>query len=188
MSDASLEGTPEDTTAPTGTPDPERLAEGRTPGAITTGIIMEDTGDGSGDLACSEAFWEIPVIADNERFDAIVLAGGQLLLRACPYSEDELRSVEFGQFHADDPEFTRNAHSHCGLTKWTCAGCGASSITETNCDFPVGWFEVSALDRRGDTEAFEAVCSFPCLVPLSEKAALRPVRMPGFGPETYPWT
>lgn len=149
------------------------------PASIVVEVTEQDE-TGRSYLRVPDAFWEMGCVADHERFDLIALGDGALLMRACPYSEAEYRAVCDGEFHGDDAEFT--AGSHCGLTKWTCAGCGDSTIVETEEEFPAGWLEVDLKKADGDVLAFEAVCAMACLSALGAKqsAELRPTRIPGF--------
>jgi hypothetical protein len=154
-------------------------ADDVSPVALEAGVVDEE---GRSWLSVPEAFWEMGCVADNERFDLLELGDGALLLRACPYSQDEFRAIVGTSYHSDDPAFTQG--SHCGLTKWTCAGCGGSTILENEEEFPEGWFEVSRNKPDGDTLAYEAVCTMGCLGKLAVKGAdaLRATRIPGFGP------
>jgi hypothetical protein len=167
-----------------------RLSADRGPTATARGsssMVAEVTGvdvKGRSWLSVPDAFWEIGCIAEHERFDLIDLGTGALLLRACPYTEEEFRGAMGGAFHADDPEFCPG--SHCGLTKWLCAGCGVGTILETEEEFPAGWLEVDLRREDGDVLAYEAVCSMACLGALAERepADLRASRIPGFPPQT----
>lgn len=153
-------------------------------GASELGVLEVDPTDNSGRTYVSfpDSFWEMGCVANNERFDLLVLEDGALLLRPCPYSQAEFAALAGADFHAEDPRFTLG--SHCGLTKWTCAGCGVPTIVEDESYFPEGWFEVSRNKPNGDTLAFEAVCSMECLAKLSAKGpeGLRRTRNPGFDP------
>jgi hypothetical protein len=144
--------------------------------------LTEKDSAGRSYLNVPDAFWAMGCIADHERFDLIELGEGALLMRVCPYTEAEYRDVHNGEFHGDDPEF--HPGSYCGLTKWTCAGCGGSTIVETEEEFPAGWLEVDLKQTDGDVAAFEAVCSMGCLGGLGAKqrSDLKPTRIPGFAP------
>lgn len=147
------------------------------PSWITVNVVRSD--DGAFILEPDDAFWQLEAVSNNERFDAIPRGKGSLLVRACPYVDAGAYSAESQRPHADDPEFVEG--SHCGLTKWTCAGCGKSTIVATEDEFPEGWLEVTARKPDGDTLAFEAVCARDCLTRFAiSGAALRSRRPPGF--------
>jgi hypothetical protein len=130
------------------------------------------------------AFWQMDLIANNERFDLLVRDAGALILRACPYTEAQYRASSFDNLHADDPEFIEG--SECGLTKWTCAGCGTSTIAASIDDFPKDWFEIAQKKADGDTLAYEVVCTIACAAAFAHKGVeLRPVRLPGFAPAHF---
>lgn len=125
-----------------------------------------------------DTFWDLPFVAEHERFDLIVDDRGAHL-RPCTLTAGDRRD---GAGH-DDSEWT--ASSHCGLTKWVCAGCGRSEIVESDYHFPDGWFELAQKDATGDTEAFEGVCSVECVAAwAADSGELRPTRIPGFPAET----
>lgn len=139
----------------------------------------------NGVLYCEDrAFWQLGQLANHERFDLIPGENESLILRACPYNEEQWRSAG-RRLHVDDESFVEG--SHCGFTKWTCVGCGQCALLADEDAFPGGWIEISTKDDSGDTTAYEAVCSTACLGRFAERGiTLRPVRIPGFGPLPEP--
>lgn len=135
--------------------------------------------DQNGTVALPDELWDQGVLATHERFDLIVLPDGVLQLRGCSLQLEDFNTK--GSGHGEDPLWSE--HCICGLTKWTCAGCGVHFIVENCDDFPENWLEVSALKPDGDTIASEAVCSRECLVTFaSSDKPLRPQHIPGFAP------
>ena len=140
--------------------------------------------DGNIAVEMPDEFWNFAAVSANERFDLIIL-GDSLLLRPCPYTEDQLQALPFHEHrHGNDEAF--HPGSHCGLTKWTCAGCGLSSIVLHEDDFPESWIELRLCRGDGDTIASEVVYSMTCLAPLAMLAPedLRPSRSAVFPPSS----
>jgi hypothetical protein len=134
--------------------------------------------DEHGGVTLPDELWRTSCLATHDRFDLVELDAGALLLRPCSLSEDEFRRLGPGHRDADWTE-----GSWCGLTKWTCAGCGESSIVEHLDRFPAGWIELAQLDAHCTHSASAVVCPRRCLAAFAASdTELTPTHLPGFPP------